>query len=61
MGEVKVPADAYWGASTQRAVENFPVSGQTFPPRFIRALALIKGAAAEANAELGDLDRRSPR
>ena len=56
MGDVQVPAHGYWGASTQRAVENFPISGQTFPPRFIRALALIKGAAAEVNAELGLLD-----
>jgi fumarate hydratase class II len=56
MGEVKVPARGYWGASTQRAVENFPISGLTFPPRFIRALALIKGAAAEVNADLGLLD-----
>jgi len=58
MGEVAVPADAYWGASTQRAVENFPISGQTFPPRFIRALALIKGAAAEVNNEQGRLDNK---
>ncbi len=56
MGEVRVPADAYWGASTQRAVENFPISGITFSSRFVRALALIKGAAAEVNAELGHLD-----
>ncbi len=53
MGDVNVPARGYWGASTQRAVDNFPISGQTFPPRFIRALALIKGAAAEVNGELG--------
>src|SRR5437899_6824795 len=58
MGDVEVPAQAYWGASTQRAVENFPISGRTFPPRFIRALALIKGAAAEANRELGRLDAK---
>ena len=58
MGEVRVPADAYWGAQTQRAVENFPVSGQRFPRRFIEALGLIKWAAAKANAELGLLDRR---
>ncbi|HXF74257.1 MAG TPA: aspartate ammonia-lyase, partial [Actinomycetota bacterium] len=58
MGEVRVPADAYWGASTQRAVENFPVSGLRFPRRFIRALGLIKGAAAAVNAELGLLDGR---
>ncbi|HVL82322.1 MAG TPA: class II fumarate hydratase [Actinomycetota bacterium] len=57
MGEVRVPAWALWGASTQRAVENFPVSGIVFPPRFIRALALIKGAAAEVNAELGHLEQ----
>ena len=56
MGEVKVPKEAYYGAQTQRAVENFPVSGIGFPPRFIRALALIKHAAASANEELGLLD-----
>ncbi len=58
MGDVKVPAHGYWGASTQRAVENFPISGKTFPPRFIRALALIKGAAAEVNHEQGRLDAK---
>jgi fumarate hydratase, class II len=56
MGEMDVPADALYGASTQRAVLNFPISGQRFPRRFIRALALIKLAAAETNAELGLLD-----
>jgi fumarate hydratase, class II len=56
MGEVSVPADALYGASTQRAVMNFPISGQGFPRRFIRALALIKLAAAETNTELGLLD-----
>src|SRR5687767_8546702 len=56
MGEVRVPAHGYWGASTQRAVENFPISGFTFPPRFIHALGRVKGAAAEVNAELGHLD-----
>ena len=56
MGEMAVPADALYGASTQRAVLNFPISGQRFPRRFIRALALIKQAAAEANAELGLLE-----
>ena len=56
MGEMDVPADALYGASTQRAVLNFPISGQRFPRRFIRALALIKRAAAETNAELGLLD-----
>jgi fumarate hydratase class II len=53
MGEMAVPADALYGASTQRAVLNFPISGQRFPRRFIRALALIKLAAAETNADLG--------
>jgi fumarate hydratase, class II len=53
MGEMEVPADALYGASTQRAVLNFPISGQRFPRAFIRALALIKGAAADVNAELG--------
>ena len=56
MGEMAVPADALYGASTQRAVLNFPISGQRFPRRFIRALALIKLAAAETNAELGLLE-----
>jgi len=56
MGEMEVPADALYGASTQRAVLNFPISGQGFPRRFIRALALVKQAAAGANLELGLLD-----
>ncbi|PSQ17871.1 aspartate ammonia-lyase [Halobacteriales archaeon QS_8_69_73] len=53
LGEMRVPADAYWGAQTQRAVENFPVSGLTFQRRFVRALGVVKKAAAEANHELG--------
>ena len=57
MGEMEVPADALYGASTQRAVLNFPISGQRFPRRFIAALALIKLAAAETNGGLGLLDR----
>ena len=56
MGEMAVPADALYGASTQRAVLNFPISGERFPRRFIRALALIKLAAAETNGALGLLD-----
>jgi fumarate hydratase class II len=56
MGEVQVPADAYYGAQTQRAVDNFPVSGIRFPRVFIRALGLIKGYAAQVNADLGLLD-----
>src|SRR3984893_18088314 len=55
MGEVKVPAQAYFGAQTQRAVENFPISGQPLPARLIHALGLVKAAAALANRELGKL------
>ena len=53
MGELEVPADALWGAQTQRAVLNFPVSGRPMPRGFIRALGLVKAAAAEVNAGLG--------
>jgi fumarate hydratase class II len=53
MGELQVPLDALWGAQTQRAVQNFPVSGRRMPRAFIRALALVKQAAAEANERLG--------
>ena len=56
MGEMEVPANALYGASTQRAVLNFPISGQRMPRRFLRALALVKQAAAETNAGLGLLD-----
>ncbi|HEX6550723.1 MAG TPA: class II fumarate hydratase, partial [Gammaproteobacteria bacterium] len=56
MGELKVPADALWGAQTQRAVQNFPVSGLTMPRAFIRALGLIKASAAAVNRDLGMLD-----
>ena len=55
MGPLDVPADALWGAQTQRAIQNFPPTGLRMPRGFIRALALIKHAAAGANAELGDL------
>lgn len=58
LGEVKVPRDAYWGAQTQRAVENFPVSGLRLPPAFVVAQAVIKRAAAKANVELGVLDEK---
>ena len=57
MGELEVPADALWGAQTQRAVDNFPISGLPMPDRFIRALGLIKWAAAKVNEELGLLPR----
>lgn len=53
MGEMRVPATALYGAQTQRAVENFPISGLCFPRAFIRALGMIKGAAAEVNLGLG--------
>ena len=56
LGEIAVPADMLYGAQTQRAVENFPVSGLRFPRSFIRALGLIKAVAAEVNAGLGLLD-----
>ncbi len=59
MGEMKVPADAYYAASTQRAVLNFPISDLRFPRSFIRALGLIKMAAAQVNAELGQLDPKT--
>jgi fumarate hydratase class II len=55
MGEMRVPADALYGAQTQRAVENFPISRLRFPRAFIRALGLIKGAAAKINGSLGEL------
>ena len=58
MGTVQCPDDAYWGAQTQRAVENFPVSGMKFPRRFIEALGIIKWAAATANEELGAVDAK---
>ena len=56
MGEVQVPRDALWRAQTQRAVENFPISGVTLEPRHIQALALVKSCAAQVNGELGVLD-----
>jgi fumarate hydratase, class II len=56
MGELKVPADALWGAQTQRAVENFPISSLKLPRPFIGALALVKQAAARANTALGLLE-----
>ena len=61
MGEVQVPAGAYYGAQTQRAVDNFPVSGIRFPGVFIRALGLIKKYAAQVNEDLGLLDPKFAR
>jgi fumarate hydratase, class II len=56
MGEMQIPADALWGASTQRAVENFPVSGKPVPLEVVHAHAMLKWAAATANEELGVVD-----
>ena len=56
MGDVQVPSDAYYGASTQRAVDNFPISDLRFTKRFIWALGLIKGSAAEMNKSMGHVD-----
>ncbi len=58
MGEMRVPADALYGAQTQRAVENFPISNLRFPREFIRAMGLIKLAAVETNMELKLIDKR---
>jgi fumarate hydratase class II len=58
MGEVRVPADRYWGAQTQRSFENFKIGSERMPPAIIRALAIIKHASASANEQLGKLDAR---
>src|SRR3954464_1706837 len=58
LGEVEVPAGALYGAQTKRAIDNFPVSGLRLPRRVIRALGLIKMAAAEINRDTGKLDAR---
>ncbi|HET7661022.1 MAG TPA: class II fumarate hydratase [Oryzihumus sp.] len=58
MGEVRVPAEALWGAQTARAVDNFPISGLRMPAEIVQALARVKAAAAEVNAELGALDQQ---
>ena len=58
MGELQVPANALWGAQTQRAVDNFPISGKPMPAAFIRALGLIKRACAEANLDLELLEAK---
>ena len=61
MGQLQVPANALWGAQTQRAVENFPVSGLKMHPAFIRALGMVKASAAEVNTVLGLLDEAQGR
>ncbi|MES4787110.1 MAG: aspartate ammonia-lyase, partial [Nitrospiraceae bacterium] len=58
MGELAVPAEAYYGVQTARAIENFPISGLRFPRCFIRALGLVKWAAASVNESLGILDKK---
>lgn len=58
MGEMKVPADVYWGAQTQRSYENFRIGSEKMPPELIRALGMLKKAAAMANYNLGKLDLR---
>src|SRR6202521_1264342 len=58
MGEVDVPAERYWGAQTQRSLENFRIGGERMPPPLIRALAIEKKAAALTNMALGDLDAK---
>src|SRR5687768_17228565 len=61
MGEMKVPADAYYGASTARAVENFPISDLRFNRRFIAAMGLVKWACADVNHKLGLFDEKRKR
>ena len=58
MGELEVPTDALWGAQTQRAVQNFPISGRPMRRGFLRALGLVKAAAADVNAGFGLLPKR---
>ena len=57
MGEIKVPSDRYWGAQTQRSLQNFKIGGEQFPRGFIRAYGLVKQVAAEVNSEIGVLDK----
>ena len=56
MGELAVPADRYWGAQTQRSLQNFPIGDQRLTREMIRALGIVKKGAALANRDLGDLD-----
>ena len=57
MGEIEVPSDRYWGAQTQRSLQNFKIGGEQFPREFIRAYGLVKQVAAEVNSEIGVLDK----
>ena len=58
IGELQVPANALYAAQTQRAIDNFPISGLVLPPAFIKTIALIKKNAAKVNMELGGLDKQ---
>jgi fumarate hydratase class II len=58
IGEIQVPADAYWGAQTQRSLQNFKIGGERMPTQVVRALGIQKLAAARANMKLGQLDKR---
>lgn len=58
LGELKVPADKYWGAQTERSHENFQIGKEKMPPEIIRAFAILKYAAAESNQNLGLLDEK---
>ena len=61
MGEIAVPADRYWGAQTQRSLQNFRIGGERMPVPLVRALGLVKQAAAETNMKLGGLDQEARR
>ena len=58
MGEIAVPADRYWGAQTQRSLQNFKIGGETLPPQLIKAFGVLKLAAARSNMALGELDEK---
>lgn len=61
LGEVEIPKNAYWGISTQRAVQYFQISTRRFPASFIRALAEVKKACVKANLQLGNIDEKKSR
>ncbi|MEM9879696.1 MAG: lyase family protein, partial [Pseudomonadota bacterium] len=60
-GPIDVPANKYWGAQTQRSIQNFPIGIETMPASVVRALGIVKQAAAKANMELGNLDKKRGR
>lgn len=61
MGEVKVPADKFWGAQTQRSKENFKIGSEKMPQRVVKAFAILKRSTAIANERLGNLESEKPR